>query len=237
VALAAAVVVLGSATVRRNAEYASPIALAQTVVERRPTAVAYHILGEQLGLAGRNAEAEAALRRAVSLGDSRARYQLGALLLNAQRAAEAAEQLDAFVAAASVRQRLRWLEPPLLDVLSARLMLGRIHAADGRWADVAAHARQVLSVVPRHPEAQRLLGAAFFNTHQWPEAIATLREYLATRPGDVRARIDLGVALVAMERLDEAVAEFQRATETAPADADARRLLNLALADQRALRR
>jgi len=222
--------------VRRNAEYASPIVLAQTVVERRPTAVAYHILGEQLALAGRNAEAEAALRRAVSLGDSRARYQLGTLLLDAQRAAEAAQQLDAFVATAGVRQRFRWLQPPLLDVLTARLMLARIHAAEGGWSDVAAHARQVLGVVPRHPEAQRLLGAALFNTQQWPEAVATLRAYLATRPGDVKARTDLGVALVATERLGEAVAEFRRATETDPADPDARRLLNMALADQRALR-
>ena len=236
VALAAVVVALGSATVRRNTEYASPIVLAQTVVERRPTAVAHHILGEQLALAGRNVEAEAALRRAVSLGNSRARYQLGMLLLDAQRAADAAEQFDAFVATAGARQRLRWLEPPLLDVLTARLMLARIHAAQGGWSDVAAQARQVLGVVPRHPEAQRLLGAALFNTQQWAAAVATLREYLATRPGDVRARIDLGVALVAMERLDEAVAEFRRATETDPADPDARRLLNLALADQRALR-
>ena len=136
--------------------------LAQTVVERRPTAVAHHILGEQLGLAGRRAEAEAALRTAVSLGDSRARYQLAALLTEGQRFAEAADQLEAFIATAGVRQPMRWLDPPLLDVLTARLMLARIRAADGRWDEVAAQARVVLAVAPRHPEAQRLLGCGVF---------------------------------------------------------------------------
>ena len=86
VVLAAVVVALGMATVRRNAEYASAITLAQTVVDRRPTAVAHHILGEQLGLAGRRAEAEAALRtrrlarqlpRAVSAGGAAHRGRSG----------------------------------------------------------------------------------------------------------------------------------------------------------------
>jgi len=237
VALAAIVVALAMATVRRNAEYASAIALAQTVVDRRPTAVAHHILGEQLGLAGRRAEAEAALRTAVSLGNSRARYQLAALLTEGQRFAEAADQLQAFIATAGVRQPMRWLDPPLLDVLTARLMLARIRAADGQWDEVAAQARAVLTAAPRHPEAQRLLGAAFFNTQQWPEAIATLRGYLSTRPGDVRARTDLGVALIGAGRLDDAIIEFRLATETDRTDQEARRLLGLALADRQALGR
>jgi tetratricopeptide (TPR) repeat protein len=236
-AVAVAVIALGSVTVRRNAEYASAITLAQTVVDRRPTAVAHHILGEQFGLAGRRAEAEASLRTAVSLGNSRARYQLAALLIDMQRQPEAAEQLEAFIASAGVRHQVRWLDPPLIDVLTARLMLARIRAGDARWDDVAAQARAILAVVPRHPEAQRLLGAAFFGTQQWPDAIVILGEYLTTRPNDVRARADLGVALVGAGRLDDAIAEFRRATGTDPNDAEARRLLELALADRAALGR
>jgi len=236
VALAVMVLALGAATVRRNAEYASAITLARTVVDRRPTAVAHHILGEQLALAGRYAEAETALATAVSLGDSRALYQLGVLLMDGRRTSEAAKQFEAFVATAGVRQRLRWLDPPLIDVLSARLMLARIGAADGRWADVAAQTRLVLAAAPRHPEAQRLLGAALFSTQQWPETIATLSDYLATRPRDAQARLNLGVAFVATGRLDDAVREFRQAAATDPTDAEARRLLDLALADQRAQR-
>lgn len=231
------VVALAAATIQRNTEYASALRLAQTVVDRRPTPVAYHILGEQLALAGRTAEAETALRTSVKLGNTRAAFQLGALLVDARRFPEAAQPLEAFVASASVRQRLRWLEPPRIDVLSARLMLAQIAAADSRWPDAAAQSREILSAVPRHPEAQRILALAFFNTRQWPEAVDALSAYLATRPGDVRARTELGVAYVALERFDAAVTEFRRALEVDPNDAQARRLLDLAIADQRAATR
>ena len=226
---------LAALTVRRTAEYASPVTLARTAVERRPTAVAHHLLGEHLALEGQNAEAEKELRAAIALGDSRARYQLGALLLNAQRFPEAASELEAFVATAGVPQRLRWLEPPLLEVLTSRLRLAQIYAVDRRWADTAAQARLVLEVAPRHPEALRLLGLALSGAQVCPEAVAVLREYLAVRPADATARSNLAIALIATGRLDDAVSELKRAVETEPGNANARRLLDMAVADQRAL--
>ena len=132
---------LAALTVRRTAEYASPLTLARTVVERRPTAVAHHLLGEHLALAGQSAEAEKELRAAIALGNSRARYQLGALLLNAQRFRRGGAELEAFVATAGVPQRLRWLEPPLLEVLTSRLRAGadlRRRAALGRYGGTGA---------------------------------------------------------------------------------------------------
>lgn len=228
------VVGLGSLTMRRNTEYASAITLAQTVVDRRPTALAHHLLGEQFGLAGRPADAERELRAAVALGNSRARYQLGTLLLDGQRWREAATELEAFVATAGVPQRLKWLEPPLIDVLAARLQLAQIYGVERRWADAAAQARMVLEYAPRHPEALRLLSIGLVGAQVWPEAVAVLRDYLALRPQDTRARSNLAIALIATGRLDEAVTELQRAAQTDPNDANARRLLNMALADQRA---
>jgi protein O-mannosyl-transferase len=236
-ALGVVVAALGWATFNRNAEYASGLTLAQTIVERRPSAVAFHILGEQLGLAGRAADAEVALEAAVARGNSRARYQLAALLIDGRRYAEAATELEAFVATAGVRQRLRWLQPPVTEVVGARVMLAQIAATDRRWADVAAQSRQVLAVAPRHTEALRLLGTAFFNAQQWPETVTTLRAYLEARPDDAAARSSLGVALIATSQIDAAVAEFRRAVEIDPANADARRMLQLALEDQRAQRR
>ena len=234
VLLAVSVAGLAALTVRRTAEYASPLTLARTAVERRPTAVAHHLLGEHLALAGQSAEAEKELRAAIALGDSRARYQLGALLLNAQRFREAASELEAFVATAGVPQRLRWLEPPLLEVLSSRLRLAQVYAVDRRWADTAAQARLVLEVAPRHPEALRLLGLALSGAQLFPEAVAVLREYLAVRPADATARSNLAIALIATGRLDDAVGELTRAVETEPGNANARRLLDMAVADQRA---
>jgi hypothetical protein len=74
---------------------------------------------------------EGAASRESQMGDSRARYQLAAVLVNAQRLPEAAAQLEAFVATTGVPQRLRWLDPPLLDVLTARLQLAQIYASSG----------------------------------------------------------------------------------------------------------
>jgi Flp pilus assembly protein TadD len=232
--LAGAAAALAAGTIGRNSEYASAITLARTVVARRPTAVAHHILGEQLGLAGQTREAEAELRTAIDLGDTRARYQLGGLLVDARRFDEAARQLEAYVATSGVPQRFRWLDPPIEEVLPTRLMLAQIYAVDRRWADVATQARLVLAVIPHHPDAQRLLGLALLGQQQWPESIAILREYLETRPRDTQARVNLGVALVATAKLDEAVTEFRQAAQNDPADANARRMLDMALEDQRA---
>jgi Flp pilus assembly protein TadD len=230
-----AVTGLATLTMKRTAEYASPLTLARTVVERRPTPVAHHLLGEQLGLAGQNAEAEKELRAAVALGNSRARFQLGTLLINQRRLTEAAPELEAFVATAGVPQRLRWLEPPLLEVLTARIGLAQIYGVERRWADSAAQARLVLDVAPRQPEAMRLLGLALFGARAWPGAITVLRDYLSLRADDAVARSNLAVALIATGRLNEAVPELRRAVETDPQDANARRLLDMALADQKAL--
>jgi Flp pilus assembly protein TadD len=227
---------LGVLTMQRNAEYASPITLARTVVERRPTGVAHHLLGEHLGMAGQMAEAEKQLRAAVALGNTRARFQLGVLLLDGRRLPDAAAELEAFVATAGVPQRLRWLEPPLLDVLSARLGLAQIYAAQRRWADAAAQARLVREAAPRHPEASRLLAVSLVGAQVWPEAIAVLRDYLEVRPNDAPARSNLAVALIATGRLNEAVGQLRRAVEADPNDANARRLLDMALVDQGAAR-
>jgi predicted Zn-dependent protease len=191
-------------------------------------------LGEQLALAGQTAEAERELRAAIALGDTRARYLLAQLLLNGSRVADAAPVLEAFVATAGVPHRLRWLDPPLLDVLTARLQLAQIYAVQRRWADAAAQARLILDAAPRHPEATRLLGVALAGAHVWPEAVTVWRDYLALRPTDAVARTNLAVALIGVERLDEGVAELRRAVEADPNDANAQRLLNMALADQRA---
>ena len=226
---------LAALTMRRTAEYASPLTLARTNVERRPTPVAHHLLGEYLGLAGQTAEAEKELRAAIALGNSRARFQLGTMLIDQQRIAEAAPEFEAFVATAAVRQRLRWLDPPLLDVLTARLGLAQIYASQRRYAEAAAQARVILEVAPRHPDASRVLALSLAGAQVWPEAIAVLQDYLSVRPNDAVARTNLAVALIATGRMGDAVAELQRAVQTDPNDANARRLLNMALADQKAL--
>jgi hypothetical protein len=199
--------VLAAATVVRNREYASPLSLAQTVVDRRPTAVAYHILGEQLMLDGRDAEAAVPLGEAVARGDSRAGYPLAVALFNEQKLSEAVQRLDEFVRTSALPYKLvpGWLVPPRSEVVSARFLMARIFAAERQWTQAAEQAELVLKLAPSHPEAQRLLAEALIN---------------------------MGFARVMVGDFDEAVKAFRRAVALDPASARARDLLALALKDQ-----
>jgi Flp pilus assembly protein TadD len=225
---------LAMGTVARNREYASALSLAQTVVERRPTAIAHHILGEQLLLAGRDAEATVSLREAVALGDSRAGYQLGAALSNQGRLDDALQQLDAYVHTSELPYRLvpRWLEPPVAEVVNARILMARIHIARRDWPRAAEQAAHVLRVMPSQADAQLVLAGASFGQERWEEASVQYREYLKQRPSDGQAWINLGVARVASGDLDQAVDAFRRAVEVDPANKRARELLGMALKDR-----
>jgi tetratricopeptide (TPR) repeat protein len=210
VALAGLAGVLAAATVVRNREYSSALTLAQTVVDRRPNAVAYHILGEQLMLDGRDAEAIGPLGEAVARGNSRAGYQLGVALVNEQKLSEALQRLDAFVRTSQLPYRLvpGWLEPPRSEVVEARVLMGRVFATERQWGQAAEQAELALTLMPSHAEAHRLLVAALIN---------------------------VGLARVVAGDLDEAVKSFRRALTLDPANANAKELLALALEDQRRL--
>ena len=198
---------LAAATVARNREYASALTLAQTVIDRRPNAVAYHILGEQLMLDGRDAEAIEPLSEAVARGNSRAGYPLGVALLNQQRLTEAVQRLDAFVRTSELPYRPvpGWLVPPRTEVVSARVLMARVFASERQWSQVAEQAERVLKVMPSHQDAHRLL---------------------------VEALINLGFSRVLAGDFDEAVKLFRRALVVDPANARVKDLLALALEDQ-----
>ena len=227
--------VLAVNTAARNREYSAPLVLAQTIVDRRPSSVAHHMLGEQLANSGRLDEAIVQLQRAIDLGDSRAHFQLGRIFMARGNMDAAASELESVVKLDGVRQPLRWLEPPVLEVLTARLLLGQIYASVKRWSDAEAQARAVLARVPGHVDARRVLGASLAGQQRWAESITEHRQYLQLRPGDAQARINLGVSLVATEQLDAAVNEFRLAVQADPSNEVAKRLLGLALEDQQRL--
>ena len=234
VALALTAGALTLATVARNREYESFIGLARTVVERRPTGIAHHILGEQLVTAGAHAEAVTHLGEAVTRGDSRAGRQLGIELFNVGQPNEAVPALEAFLRTANLSYRLvpRWLEPSPVEVLEARAVLGRAFATLTRWPEAAEQAQRMLAMAPGSLEGRLLLADALFGQRRYTEAGQQYRAYIQSRPDDVRALTNLGITTISDGRLDEAVAIFQRAVQTAPKDANARRVLGLALLDR-----
>lgn len=236
-ALAVVCAALAAATVLRVREYASPVGLFETLVTRRSTPVAFHILGEQLIAAGRERDAVAPLQRAVALGDGRARFPLGVTLVNLRRHDEALDVLGAFVRLEGVPQVPRWLEPPVLDVLRARVVIATVLSARGRWAEAAGHARAVVARAPRHAEARGLLAQALLNLRELPEAVAQYRVYVEQNPRDVAGTINLGIAVAGSGDLVEAERWFRRAAAMDPANATARRLLEMATNDLALTRR
>ena len=230
----AAAAVLATVTVARNREYASPLTLARTVVERRPSGVAHHILAEHLATAGQREEAERHLREAIAQGDSRARFLLGRVLAERGNYAEAVQQLEALIATSQLPYRLvpRWLEPPITEVMTARLMMGRLLFAQQQWDRAGEQATRILDAFPNHAGAHGLRADVLFALEQWDAAGAAYRDYLRRQPGDSPALVNYGITQVAMGNLDEAISAFTRAVELDPSNARARRLLALAQEDR-----
>jgi tetratricopeptide (TPR) repeat protein len=230
---------LAAVTVARNGEYQDRLTLARTIVERRPTGVAHHILAEQLIEAGRRDEALPHLREAVAKGNSRAEYLLGRLLIDRGSHAEGAAHLEAFIRTSEVSSRLvpRWLEPPLTELVPARFALGQTLAARGEWDRAIGQAERILKVVPSHVGARGLLADAMFARQDWSGAAEHYRAYLARQPADARALINYAITQVAAENLDEAIAAFARAAELEPSNARARQLLAMAQEDRARLAR
>ena len=223
-------VALGWRTVARNREYSSALSLARTIVDRRPTHVAHHILGEQLIAAGEHQEAIAELQAAVP-GNSKARYPLGVELFNQGRWNESVEQFDAFARTWRLPYRLipHWLEPSTAEVIAARTMMAHALARLQRWPAVAEQSRLILAMDASNADAYGLLANSLFAEGRLDEAVLPYRRYLQMRPNDVGALTRLGMALSSSDQTVEAMALFRRAVEADPRDADAQRNLAAAL--------
>jgi protein O-mannosyl-transferase len=225
---------LAAGTVARNREYASAVALARTIVERRPMSVAHHILGEELQAAGDHEEAVRELREAVP-GDSRASYHLGLWLFDDGRLDESISQLQAFVATWGLPYHLvpRWLEPNATEVVTARTRIGDAYLREKRWPQAVDQFRLVLEMSPSDAGAHGLLGDALLGEEKFDEAAAHYREYLKSRPDDAVALIALGIALDSAAHDDDAIQAFRRAVDVDPRNGDAERDLAAALFDRR----
>ena len=122
---------LASATVQRNAEYASGLSIWQTVVDRFPHGRARYHLAMELKAAGRQDEAMIQLREAVRDYPD-ARSILGFTLLDAGRIDEGIDELRAFI-----RER-----PSHVNVVVAHGRMGDALLARQRYGEAADEYRQ-----------------------------------------------------------------------------------------------
>jgi tetratricopeptide (TPR) repeat protein len=223
--LVAVAMLLATATVARNREYGSSLLMAQTVVDRYPTSYAHHELANQLIAAGRHEEAMAHLRLAVP-GAPRAHFTLGAELFEQGRTDEAISELQTFLEK----------QPLLLEVVSARELLGRAFARQERWQEAVQQYRQVLKMNPSAEqviETHLVLANALYAMKSYDEASNHYRQFVQARPDHVGALSRLGIALMATGQIPDAISAFRRAADINPQDGAVQQNLANALFDAR----
>jgi tetratricopeptide (TPR) repeat protein len=199
--LAAVVAALGWATVARNSDYRSLLALWQDAVDKCPdNPVAHYNLATVLDGADDTGEAIEHYREALRLKPDylKARNNLGAALAMVGQTSEAIEQYQ---------EALR-LKP---DNAEAHNNLGLVLLRTGRADPAMEHYRQALRLKPDYAEAHNNLANALVRLSRTGEAIEQYQEALRLKPNFAEAHNNLGLALASLSRTREAIEHYQRA--------------------------
>jgi len=243
---------LGWATARRNALYASPQALwADTAAAYPVNDRAHTNLGTILLKNGQVPEAIAQFQTALRIypSDPVTHLDLGNALMQLDRGEEAMAQ---FRAALQVEPRLA---PAHLSLGQALALAGRLPEAiveleaglslqpadaptqngvgnlllrSGRSEEAIVHYRAALRLDPGYLEARNNLGIALTSTGKFAEAVEELTAALRADPSVPEVHYNLGNALRQAGRKAEAIAEFQAALRLKPEYPKARRALERA---------
>ncbi len=219
---AAAALGLGAATVRRNRDYRSEIALWTDTVAKLPSNPrAHNNLGQAFLAAGDPVRAtEAFTAAAVDPAYAPAQYNLGAMLLDAHRPAEAIPHLERALTAPRHQAELR-------------LYLGEAYERTGAYALAADRYREALKLAPGSVEAAFGLGNNLAAQGRYADAVDPLRLAADWAPERAQIRNNLANALLFSGRTREAIAEYREALKRDPEDASIRENLERALAQAR----
>jgi hypothetical protein len=167
----------------RNRDFASPLTMAQTIVDRWPNGRGHYLLGTLLIESGQRRDGMAQLE--VS-----ARDYPGALF------AIATEQLGAGQLAEGIQTIQRFLElmPNHVNSVPAREMLAAGYAAQGNLAAAEAEARRLVAAAPRYARGHDFLGRLLAQKGDFAGAAAAFRQVLALEPGNAQAQQNLSLA-------------------------------------------
>lgn len=197
-------------TVRRNQDYASPLALWADTVAKRPLNPRAHAgLAEALTAAGRHTEAIQARREAVRLlpDESHYHYNLALTLAEAGQTAEAERHYR-------LALRLHPEEPRTHNNLA--ILLVRL----GRNAAAIPHYETAARLRPAEPLYHYNLGIALMRAERLTEAAASYATVLRLQPDHADAHFNLGAALLRLNRPAEALEHYATAVRLQPDEPD-----------------
>lgn len=210
-ALAVLATALAGATVDRNRDYRSAIALWTDTVQKNPTnARAHAALGAAWLQQGNGPRAIASLERALQL-DPRtadAHNNLANALLEQNRSAEAIGHFEAAL-------RLR------PDTASTHYNFGNALLTVGRTEEAIAQQREALRLRPNLPEAHCALGNALAATGRRPDAIKAFRDALRLQPNLVAAHFGLANALAQAGQVAESIPHYEATLRVTPDSVEA----------------
>ena len=215
----AAALCLGAATVRRNRDYRSEIALWTDTVRKAPgNPRAHNDLAEAFLAGGEPAKAAAEFVAAVQVDPdyAPAQYNLGVTLLDSGRPMEAIPHLEKALPAPRHQAELH-------------LYLGEAFERTGQCAGAVDHYREALRLAPGNADAAFGLGNNLAAQGRYAGAVKAFRVAVAWDPNRIGIRNNLANALVFSGRVEEAIAEYREALKRDPGNVTVRENLARAL--------
>lgn len=210
-ALALLAMALTAATVARNRDYRSELAIwGDTVAKYPANARAHNNLGQAQFRAGQIDAAIASYRRALALQPKypEPHYNLGVAWMRQGQTAQAIAAYEASLL----------IEPDYPEALNN---LGNALAHAGRAAEALARYTEAVRRRPLFAEARDNLGNALLQAGRTADAAVHFRAAEKQAPDDAEVRYNLGNVLAAEGRMAEALVEFRAAAERRPAYAEA----------------
>ena len=205
------------ATAHRNREYASPLSIWQTVVDRWPHGRARYNLSLALEAAGRHDDARTMLRASVADYPD-ARSVLGFKLLDAGQTDEGIQELRTFLQERPLHINAVLAHGRIADALYER------HDYDGAIAEY----REYLKRRSDQAGPWTNYGIALFATGSKAEAVHAFERAVALDPESGGAHRNLANALLDRSDFDGAEREANEAARLSPGDPEIAEILSLA---------
>ena len=218
--LATVLLALGNATIARNSDYRTSLAIWQATVGTSPNSPDAHAnLGVALADLGRNGEAIQHYHQALRLGPGSplVHTNLGNALAALGRTEEAIQQ----------HQEALRLKPGYAE---AHTNLGATLAGLGKTEEAIEHYTEALRLKPDFAEAHHNLGIALSKIGKLQPALEHWEQALRLKPDYAGARTNLGLALATLGRTEEAIRQHQEALRLNPGYAEAHANLGAMLA-------